>query len=349
MALRWSYSAQRTLERCPRQLAFGQVVASHNARDPVRREAYLLRQLHSIRSWQGSLAHTILATEGLADLQAGRPLAPLAPLALSFAAQDLARRQFAFSAAHRYRDPGQSKAAAGDAYCALIEHERGEDLGPETLAAVDAALLRCFTNLAGQTGFLALLRDGRGYATETALTLRWGKATVVCAFDLTLLRPDAGLTIVDWKVSQHEDSGYEAQLLLYAYMAVRSGRWPGLTADMIDLYEVNLLRDRIHRHRFDGARFGEVEDRVRSGVDEVRAVLGDGSYARLRLDQLAIAPHEQTCAACPFAPLCADSLTDEGRPDEALIVRRRYTASPDDPHATDADGAGNETLVADGG
>lgn len=345
MALRWSYSARRTLERCPRQLAFGQVVASHNARDPFRREAYLLRQLHSIRSWQGSLAHTILATEGLADLRAGRPLAPLA---LGIAAQDLARRQLAFSAAHRYREPGQSKAAAGDAYCALIEHERGEDIGPETLVAVDAALLRCFTNLAGQTAFLELLREGRGHAAETALTLRWGKATVVCAFDLTLLRPDAGLTIVDWKVSQYEESGYEAQLLLYAYMAVRSGRWPGLTADMIDLYEVNLLRDRVHQHRFDGARFGEVEDRVRVGVDELRAALGDGSYARLRLDQLPIAPHERTCAACPFAPLCADALTDEGRRDEALIVRHRYAALPDDLNAADADGADDETLVADG-
>jgi len=345
MALRWSYSARRTLEWCPRQLAFGHVVASHNARDPLRREAYLLRQLHSIRSWQGSLAHTILATEGLADLRAGRPLAPLA---LGIAAQDLARRQLAFSAAHRYREPGQSKAAAGDAYCALIEHERGEDIGPETLVAVDAALLRCFTNLAGQTAFLELLREGRGHAAETALTLRWGKATVVCAFDLTLLRPDAGLTIVDWKVSQHEESGYEAQLLLYAYMAVRSGRWPGLTADMIDLYEVNLLRDRVHRHRFDGARFGEVEDRVRVGVDALRAALGDGSYARLRLDQLPIAPHERTCAACPFAPLCADALTDEGRRDEALIVRHRYAALPDDLNTADADGADDETLVADG-
>jgi len=342
MALRWSYSERRTLERCPRQLAFGQVVASHNARDPFRREAYLLRQLHSIRSWQGSLAHTILATEGLADLRAGRPLA------LGIAAQDLARRQLAFSAAHRYREPGQSKAAAGDAYCALIEHERGEDIGPETLVAVDAALLRCFTNLAGQTAFLELLREGRGHAAETALTLRWGKATVVCAFDLTLLRPDAGLTIVDWKVSQYEESGYEAQLLLYAYMAVRSGRWPGLTADMIDLYEVNLLRDRVHRHRFDGARFGEVEDRVRVGVDALRAALGDGSYARLRLDQLPIAPHERTCAACPFAPLCADALTDEGRRDEALIVRHRYAALPDDLNTADADGADDETLVADG-
>ena len=51
--MRWSYSTQRMLERCPRQVAFAHVVAAHNARDPLRREAYILRMAITLGRLQG--------------------------------------------------------------------------------------------------------------------------------------------------------------------------------------------------------------------------------------------------------------------------------------------------------
>lgn len=95
-------------------------MASHNAKDPERREAYILKQLQHVNAWQGSLVHRVLATKFLAALRSGWPM-DFDDLAA--AAYELALRQFGFSANRRYREPGQSKRAAGGDYCALFEHE----------------------------------------------------------------------------------------------------------------------------------------------------------------------------------------------------------------------------------
>src|SRR4051794_24761769 len=108
--MRWSYSAHTTLRRCQRQYIFGHMMAAHNAKDPLRREAYILKQLQQVSAWQGSVVHAVLASQFVPALRIGR--APR-PSALCPAAIDLARRQFAFSAAKRYREPGLTKSAAG--------------------------------------------------------------------------------------------------------------------------------------------------------------------------------------------------------------------------------------------
>jgi hypothetical protein len=47
MGLDWSFSTDRWMRRCPRQLFFADIAAWHNARDPFRRESFLLGQLKS--------------------------------------------------------------------------------------------------------------------------------------------------------------------------------------------------------------------------------------------------------------------------------------------------------------
>src|SRR3989442_648712 len=142
------------MRRCQLQLVFGHVMAAHNARDPERREAYLLKQLQHLPASQGSLVHRVLATDFLAALLGRRPVDAAA---LAARGRDLARRQFAFSAGRRYRDVDLTKGAAGEEYCALFEHEFGSGVSPERLEEVLGAISRCFENLAGQSAFLAEL------------------------------------------------------------------------------------------------------------------------------------------------------------------------------------------------
>ena len=318
--LRWSYSTESVLRRCHRQVAFGQVVASHNARDPVRREAYIRRQLHSVESWQGSVVHQIMATDVLADLRAGRPIAPLA---LAAAAHDLAQRQFTFSAARRYREPGMTKAKAGDAYCALRARDEGVDVGMAPLRAVEENVVRCFTHLAGQTELLARLYAGYEHVAESRLSLRVGRATVAATPDLIVAGYDGALTVVDWKVSRGTISRYEPQLQLYALMALESGRWPRLTPERIALYEVNLLDNRVYQHAVTADELVATVTRMRAGVAELERVLGDGSYGRLDLAALNIAAEPTVCASCVFAPLCIDKLVEASRDVDAATVAAR--------------------------
>lgn len=104
--MKWSYSAHGAMRRCQRLLVFYQVMASHAARDPDRREAYVLKQFRHLPAWQGSLVHDVLSSRFLADVRAGRRADAAA---LTAAARDLARRQYDFSAARRYREPGLTK------------------------------------------------------------------------------------------------------------------------------------------------------------------------------------------------------------------------------------------------
>lgn len=334
--MRWSYSTQRTLERCHRQVAFAQVVASHNARDPERREAYLLRQVQSVAAWQGSLVHAVLATQVRDALRWGRTIRPNR---LAAAVRTLAARQWAFSAAQQYRAQGQSKAAAGDAYCALDLHERGDAVGTAIVEEVTAVAERCFTHLAAQEELLALLRGSSLLTTELPLTAQAEGIGVVATPDLLATHADGGLTIVDWKVSAHEGSRHGRQLGLYALLALRSGRWPALTLQTLRLYEVNLWRDRVHAHTVDEEQMRDAAAYVEHGVRALRQVLGDGTYAHLDLDGLAIAPQPETCAGCPFAGLCVRRLDAAGRVADAATVRGRVARlTPERPAEPARDG-----------
>src|SRR5689334_3910091 len=128
MSLDWSFSLERCFRRCQRQHLFRDIIASHNARDPFRRECFLLKQLKSIDLWQGLLVHrgielfVVTALQGGHAVNWGRAIEGTV---------EMAKRQLDFSRAKRYREEKMSKTKAGDDYCALLCHEEGRDILPE--------------------------------------------------------------------------------------------------------------------------------------------------------------------------------------------------------------------------
>ncbi len=319
MSVKWSYSADGTRRRCQRQLAYNQVVASHNARDSLRREVYVLKQVQQVRAWQGSLVHGVLATTFLGWLRVRQQPDPAVLTALAVAR---ARRQFAFSAAQRYRQP-TSKASAGDDYGALFEHEFGSTLAVSDLGRVEENIATAFRNLVSQRELLAELYGGWNQRSEWPLRLVQGGMAVSANLDLISLRQRGEPTIVDWKVSESESSDYARQLQVYAWALIRSGGWPQERAEQLNLYEVNLLKNLVHKHPFDADRLAETEGFVDEGIAALRAVLGEGRYEADLLARLPIAEQEQACRYCPYQRLCPQQLSAEGRPQEAQIVLER--------------------------
>lgn len=308
------------MQRCQRQLVFSHLMASHNARDPQRREAYLLKQLQHLSAWQGSVVHKVLATDFLATLREGRVLDPGA---LTTAAQELAQRQFLFSMAKRYREPAQSKSAAGTEYCALFEHEYGWEVSPEMLGEVHTNLARCFHNLTTQEELLARLSAGVRYEAEVRVSFLLDDITVGAVLDLALLSKDRHLIVVDWKVGEKTSNDYSRQLLLYALAVMRCGRWPGALPETIELYEVNLLKNEVRRHPVTQERIDETEDFVYRSLVALKALIGDGKFDELDLAEFDVAGRPQTCFHCNFGPLCIGLLNSEGRSTEAAMVQGR--------------------------
>jgi hypothetical protein len=322
--MKWSYSAHVVMRRCQRQLAIGHIMASPSAKDPHRREAYALKQLQPLANWQGSLVHHVLASRFFSDnILAGRPVDAAV---LTAAAQDLLRRQLDFSAARRYRETGMTKSAAGEAYCALLDHEQGREILPERIAAIHTHLARCFENLASQHELLALIRAGFDHRAELRLSFRFGDRhlpAVTATLDLVFLRGPGQLTVIDWKAGEGRTADHGRQLSVYALAVARCGLWSNLVPDSVELYEVNLFTNRIRQHSVTAERLDEAEDFVYRSLVEMDALVGGRTYEDLDLNEFEVADKPTTCQYCTVAPLCVRLLSETDRPEEAVAIQGR--------------------------
>jgi hypothetical protein len=102
-SFKWSFSADRCLRRCQRQFFLQHVAAWHNTRDPVRREAFLLKEVKTLELWQGSLVHRGIELYVVPQLQQNTRVDWKQVMQQTIA---MAGRQFVFSAAQRYREAG---------------------------------------------------------------------------------------------------------------------------------------------------------------------------------------------------------------------------------------------------
>ena len=148
----------RCARRCQRQFFLQHVAAWHNARDPVRREAFLLKQVKTLALWQGSLVHRGIELYVVPHLQQHTSVDWQQVIQQTIA---LARRQFAFSAQRRYREAGMRKARAGDDYCAL----RGHETGRVSAADLDDAINTVRESLANFSEMAELWAEVRGHGS----------------------------------------------------------------------------------------------------------------------------------------------------------------------------------------
>lgn len=321
--MKWSYSADSMMRRCPRMLAYAHIVASHNARDAIRHEAFILKQVHQLPAWQGQVVHIILKTTFLEHLRTGAPLdtAHLAEEAIA-----LAKRQFAFSASQAYRQAGQTKAAAGVDYCALAIHEFRQPFIPETLDAIYSTITNCFANLTLQHGLLDLLYSAHHHLAEMPLTFSLADHTITATPDLICFDNAGRAIVVDWKIAGSDSSDYARQLHIYALALARSGRWPGLQPEDVLLYEANLLKNVVRQHAVDRAIIDATEDFIYRSSTKLNGLVGDGTYQSLDLDELDVAERPGTCAYCNFASLCRQHLAQTYRPEVAEVVQGQLWA-----------------------
>jgi hypothetical protein len=111
--------------------------------------------------------------------------------------------------------------------------------------------------------------------------------------------------------------------VLYALAAVCSGRWPGLTADGVELYEVNLLRNCVRKHPVDRTRLEAAEDSIYRSIMELRRLGADASYSEVDLSGFDVAGRPTTCQYCNFRKLCADARIVEEQPQKIDAVQGR--------------------------
>jgi len=298
--MRWSISAHNTFRQCQRQYFFGQIMASHNAKDERRREAYILRQLKGLRAWQGDLVHKGIQHFVIPRLEAGEPL-DISCIINEI--MEMGHQQLAFSARQGYRDPRNTKTHIGLSYAALYEHEYQQRVAPSDLAQVWATVDTCLRNLSNQTKFIEAMHRSEWVKAEVALSFEVDGTTVSVMLDL-LLFEDGHPAIIDWKVSDSDASSYTRQAQVYGLAVLR--KWPHFQPQEVKVLEVNLLRDTITLHPLTESNLLEIEDFIFRSISEILALTGDRKYEEQLFEDYEPARTHRTCLFCKYRSLCLE-------------------------------------------
>ncbi len=258
MTLDWSFSTDRRMRRCARQLFFADLAAWHNARDPLRRESFLLSQLKSMEAWRGLIVHQAIQTLVVPYWQNGHPVAWDDVI---WKARSLAERQFGFSAQRRYREAGMSKKKAQGDYAALFSHEFDVPIPESHYVATVDSVETALRNLSKMAEFLRHVEGRNYYRPEVALSAEYNSVRIKGQIDLLFGRSYGQYSVVDWK-DYETASGSDArlQMSLYAWLLCRNQSWPVSDVKKIELWEIKLGEAGAIRHTIDKTALDELED-----------------------------------------------------------------------------------------
>lgn len=300
--MRWSHSTDKTMRQCHRQLVYSQVVASHGRRNPWRHEIFVLKQLQTPNAWQGKLLHQVLEARLFPALSRRQPIRWDSIIA---AAHDLARRQFAFSAARRYRAGDVSKSLLPE-YLALAGHETDAGVPASVLDEVHDAVDRALGYLARNAKLVSYLQKGSSHRAEHQLHFRLPmlEVALTATVDLLFFRGVNEVTILDWKFGRSDTADYSRQLHVYALALLRSGSFPTVDLHGIHLVEANLLQGEVRRHPIDEEQLDEVEDFVFRSASRLKELIGDCDGDTVDVSAFSVARNARNCSYCPFRGPC---------------------------------------------
>lgn len=308
--IKWSFSTDRCVRRCQRQYFLQHVAAWHNARDPVRREAFLLKQVKTLDLWQGSLVHRGIELFVVPALQERRTIDWEAAIA---GTQAMAERQLAFSKRRGYREKEMSKAKAGDDYCALVGHETDAGVSAEQYRGVLQAVEQSFRNLAGMTELLEEIQRAERYWQELVLRMDYDIARIEVRLDLLYFRAFGQPTIIDWKVSESMGgSDADLQTTLYAWAMCRHPKWRVERPEDCELVEVQLLTQDVVRHRATREIFDRLENRIYRSATMIQSLRLGRKYDLADLDDYDFAGNPNSCSYCPQGELCRTLAANHG-------------------------------------
>ena len=307
MALEWAFSTHGRMRRCQRQLFFGSIAAWHNAKDPLRRESFLLSQVKSLDAWRGNLVHKAIELFVVPCWQA-RQVVPWE--AVIQQTRDLGTRQFAFSEKRRYREAGMSKSKAGDEYCALFGHEFGLAPTAADLEATLKSVERSLANLAGMESFLNHVAGRSFYRSEATISAEYNGVRIQGVIDLVFSGAYGRYGVVDWKdYAASSTTEARLQMSLYAWLLCKASTWRVSAPESIELWEINLGLPAARQHRIDQVAFDELEDFIYRSTEELRVLCGDGTYRATDLENYEYTENPNSCRFCPYQNVCREPET----------------------------------------
>lgn len=304
----WSNSRAQIMASCQRQFYFNYCVeARWNHPDSRIRDLHLLKQVKPIAMWKGDIVHQSIA-EYFRNLEHDRILK--AADVIGFA-QQLAKQQWAFSLARRYRT--QNRYRAGRAFAALFEHEYNIEKA-ESFDEASQHINACIANFfkidnAEGISKSFLQSDDRLIEPpawgEGATTFEIPGVQVMVKVDLAFRTKTGGYEILDWKTGKALSEDAAAQLELYILWAHLSLAHP---LESIAAREVSLHASTCSRFRLsEPGKFYRLAA-VRRSVDLISALTAALESGEADIRDFSYTKNVSACRRCSLQRVCQEFL-----------------------------------------
>jgi hypothetical protein len=299
-----SFSSDATVRVCERRWFLASVVAHPTAnKDPIRRDARLLRQLMHPEAWAGRIIHSVLEELVIpAASESGR--LPSSDQLID-QALNLMRRQEEFSRQKLYRSIPKSK--AGGDFCALYADEYDGGLTTVQREQVEFRVTTASGNAPRVETLWCELNTAQRLFIEHSFRIRLHGALVEAKPDLVIVS-SGRIKIVDWKCWTSLTADPCDQLRFYAYVLLKYWSNHKLLPKDFDLFAVNLLNGSVAPVTCTEEHWDEADDRILEFIERANNILRGRSWQDIGLRNLGIPRSPSTCESCKFRRICRDAL-----------------------------------------
>jgi len=315
MKAEWNVSKLAVLRQCHRKFYFAYELAEWHFTYPVRRKAFELSKMKTLKMWQGDLIDQAI-TKKVIPVYKRKQTPDYKQIADELVA--LAKRQFLFSKNGYYKDPQIDVSEAGMDRLTLDIHEANVPFEQADVEAVYSnihQIILAFPNY-GSPEKGKTMNEYLSAATHLRADVRYFKYLyndIQIKPQVDLVRHAGRFTdVIDWKVSESDTADYEKQLTLEG-IAVFHGiknwfiqrKWVPLpTLQNYQLFEINLMNGAIKQHPFTKKSTAIALDYVATLSDEQEQLSQNKPWNELDAEAYETTDKVETCMTCKFRTLC---------------------------------------------
>lgn len=312
--MKWSFSTSRMFLRCPRKWYYYAMAASPRAKNPMRREAHLLRQLQTLYAWRGSLVDTVIEKLIVPGIRS-RNL-PSEDDVISFS-MELAEKQLKFGKERKHRSINQTKSSVGEAYCAFYDVEYNDGINEEEVQVAKQDIIISLGNLLHSKLIKEIVEKYSYVTAQRTLVFRFADSTISCTPDLLVFSPNFAPLIVDWKVHAFASTDYLLQLGVYAVALSRTNPHKDFPKNIesqlkdpttFRLIEYQLLKNEQREYSISSNDIVDVEDYIFLSCTQMNNLLDGRKFRELNIEQFPTARFPETCSKCGFGRLCCKKM-----------------------------------------
>jgi len=308
--MKWSISKSKVFRTCQRKWYLGSIVANANAKDPVRREAYILNNLKSIYAWRGGLVDEVLSMKLIPALN--RNQTPPGLSEIQGFAEWLSNLQLEYALENRIREEGFVKSKAGTAFAALIDVDYGEGIDNDSISKAKEEIATALKNLyTTMETTRNTLKAGISCIAKRTLSFNFSDVSVMAIPDVIVFHETDTPTIIDWKV--HLNSAWDSRLQLALYALSLSecksqagfpDNWKGCNPQDVRIIEAQLLSGIEREYSITEEDILELEDYIWISGNQMQKAISGLDSKEYCPDSFPVTSNSSICNKCNFRKLC---------------------------------------------